>query len=532
MQERESPDVDRGWFTTQLANRRIAGEMSIVPSEAAPGVPDAAWDRVSDTLRAFEREISASVDPRRRAVLCHEVGRIYERDLGDDKRAVVFYQRAFRCDPTHLATLQAGRRVFTRARKWGMVLGLLDAEIRVTAVANKRARLLRDKAELYLTRFSQPAAARAAFVGALELVPGEPVASRGLALATALDGDRHGFADAAAHAADACADAGLARSLRLQAAAAALADGRDRQASDLVGRVLDANPEDLGALTLMARVHRSAGEWRAYVEVSRKSASLGDLSTRRARQLAHLARVAQEQVGDDALAIELLEQAVAADPSVPTALEQLVDLHRHAERWPEAGSALEALIDATADPVSRVRRLWWLAELRIERLGDTDGAVEVLGTLLELEPRWLPALELLGRLLAQRRDWAGLVEMHAQELDAIRDPRHRANQFFRIGELQELRIEDWRAAAMAYREALRHDPKFRYAAKSLARMLARLGEWDAYVELLQVEVDQLPGAAEKIDVLRRIADALATELDQPGRAIATWRKVLALMPQR
>ncbi len=527
----ERDGIDRGWFASELAGRRPGAEQSVAPPDPALGVSDEAWDRVADALRTYEREISASVDPRRRATLCHEVGRIYERDLRDDKQAVVFYQRAFRCDPTHVPTLQAGRRVFTRARKWGMVLGLLDAEVRVTSAPQRRARLLRDKGELYLTRFSQPGAARAAFVGALEILPGDPVAARGLAVATALDGDRLGFAEAAARAADACADPGLARGLRLQAATAVLADDQVDSAVTLLERVLDAAPDDEEALALLARTHRVTGRWRDHVDVGRRLADLCERPTRRARELAHLARVAQQQVGDDDLAVELLEAAVDADPSVPTALELLVEIHRRGERWQEAASALRGLVAATADPVSRVRRLWQLAELSIERLGDIEGAIGALRQLLEAEPRWLPALELLGRLLAQAGDWAGLVEMHANELDAIQDARHRANQFFRIGELQELRLEDWQAAAVAYREAVRHDPGFRHAAKSLARMLARLAEWDEYVELLEREVDHVPGAAEQIDLYRRIAEALTTELDEPDRAITTWRKVLDLVPE-
>ncbi len=530
MQDRDAPDVDRGWFASGLAGRRSA-EPSIIPAEPGPGVSGDAWDRVSETLHTFEREISASVDPRRRAVLCHEVGRIYERDLHDDKAAVVFYQRAFRCDPTHLPTLQAGRRVFTRARKWGMVLGLLDAEVRVTVNPSKRARLLRDKGELYLTRFSQPAAARAAFVAALELVPGDPVAARGLAVSTALDGDRYGFSQVAARAADTCADSGIARSLRLHAAAAALADDAQDAACALLERVLDAAPEDAEALGMLSRAHRAAGRWREHVEIGRRVAAAVDRPARRARELAHLARVAQEQVGDDVLAAELLDAAVEADPAVPTALEQLVAIHSRAERWGEAADSLAALVEATDDPVSRVRRLWQLSELQIERLADLSGAADSLKRLLAIEPRWLPALELLGRLLAQTGDWLGLVAMHEGELEAIEEPRHSANQFFRIGEIHELRRRDWRAAAVAYREALRHDPEFRYASNALARMLARLGEWAQYVELLERQADLLPGAAEQIDLFRRIAEALTTELDEPDRAITTWRKVLDLVPE-
>src|SRR5687767_9309589 len=94
-------DIDRGWFSPELTGSVTPeeGELTSPPRARAPEFTPEAWDRLVETLQTYEREIAATVNPRRRAALCFEVGRLYEARLSDDRRAIAYYQRAFRCDP-------------------------------------------------------------------------------------------------------------------------------------------------------------------------------------------------------------------------------------------------------------------------------------------------------------------------------------------------------------------------------------------------------------------------------------------------
>ena len=121
-----------------------------------------------------------------------------------------------------------------------------------------------------------------------------------------------------------------------------------------------------------------------------------------------------------------------------------------------------------------------------------------LERLLQVEPTWQPALELLGRLLTRRGDWAALVAMHRAELESLGDPRQRANQYYKIGELFELHLHDVAAAAEAYREAVELDPDFVHGARALARMLLAQGDHAGYVALLRQEVDRSLDGRERV----------------------------------
>ena len=185
----ETPDDETDdWFAPEPGAARIEVP-TVVPRslEQAPLSPERRV-QVAETLTTYEREIAASVDPRRRAMLAYEIGRIHEQVLDDDRRAVRFYQRAYQSDPTHLPTLQAGQRVFSRAGRWRMVLRLAEAEGRVHPSVERRALLLVHQADILLVRFKQPEQALEAARRALALRPDDADIARGVAQLAAIAG--------------------------------------------------------------------------------------------------------------------------------------------------------------------------------------------------------------------------------------------------------------------------------------------------------------------------------------------------------
>lgn len=503
---------------------------SIVPASLAQAPIDPKRrQRVKETLATYEREIAASVDPRRRAMLAYEIGRIHEYELGDDRRAVRFYQRAFRSDPTHLPTLQAGQRVFARGNRWGMVLRLAEAESRTHPSKRRRARLLARQADLYLTRFGRPHDALACARKALALTPDDADLIRTVAQLAAIVGDHASSGDLLCRAADLEAEPRLAHTLKLAAARARLVAGDTEGAQGLLDDLARAEPVDPEALALLRRVRRSLGQWQAYIEVSARLATTLPAPAR-ARLLTDLARTAADQLDDVVGALALLEQAIVADARAPTALELIVELRARSGEWQAAAEALQRLVVITENSEARIERLWQLAQVRLDRLGDEDGAIAAVQTLLADAPTWAPAVRMLGRLLAERGDWDGLVALHTSELRAMTDARARAARYFKIGEVHELQRDDPMAAGAAYRSAVEHDPDFKQAGKALARMLIRLGEWEAYVELLEAEAERASDVQSAVYVLGRVAEVYALQLNDPERALQAWRRLLDLDP--
>jgi tetratricopeptide (TPR) repeat protein len=520
----ESDDIDRGWFSPERDKDPTGAPTSL------SGAPLSAerLEQVRATLDTYDREVAASIDPRRRAVLCYEIGRIYEQELVDHRRAVRFYQRAFQYDPTHLPTLQAGQRIFARARRWPMVLKLAEVEARIHPSQARRVELLRSQGDIYLTRYHQPADAATCYRRALDLSPDDPDLARSLAHAAQLAGDRSLARQSLARAARHEHEPGMARSLALEAAQAHLAEGESDAAASLLESRLqgESDPE---TLALLGRIYRTAGRFAAYVEVTARLAATRPPQAR-ARLLTDLARSCADEHDDLIGALGLLDQAIAADPDARTAVGLLVELRSRSGEWGAAAEALERFIALTPDAPTRVDARWQLAVIHLDRLADEAAAARVLRALLAEAPGWAPAVAALGRILADQGDWLGLVRLHEDELEALADDRAKAAKAFKIGEIHELQRDDPRAAEAAYRRAVHADPGFLLAGKALGRMLVRLGDWVGYVALLEAEAARADDPTDQIYAWRQIAEVCALNLDDPERAIQAWHQVLKRAP--
>ena len=526
------PDDLDGWFATEPAAADARTDVpTVVPrSLALAPLSHERRTQVTETLLTYEREIAASVDPRRRAMLAYEIGRIHEQVLSDDSRAIRFYQRAYHSDPTHLPTVQAGQRVFARAGRWGMVIRLAEAEGRVHPSVDRRALLLVHQADILLVRFGQPAKALEAARRALELRPDDPDIARGVAQLAMIAGAsavaRTALPQAASHEPEPL----LADGLTLAAANTLLANDDLAGAQQVLQALLAQRPDQVEALALLSRLHRARDAWPEYIEVSAALAATLPPPAK-ARLLTDLARTCAEQLDDVVGALALLEQAILADARAPMALELIVELRTRNGQWVAAAEGLARLATMTTDKAVRVDMLWQLAQIRLEKMGDEEGATRALRALLSDAPTWAPAVRMLGRLLDERGDWDGVVALHTAELMAMTDPQARAARYFKIGEVHELQRNDPGAAGAAYRRAVDHDLDFKQAGKALARMLIRLGDWEGYVELLEAEADRADDVEDAVYVLSRVAEVSALNLDDPKRALATWRRVISLDPK-
>ena len=529
-------EVDEVWFSAELT----AAPRPVAPDDPAPArVPDslgaqmseAEWDRVVETLRSYEREVAALVNPRRRAAICYEIGRIYEARLGDDRRAVAAYQRAHRADPFHLPTLRAGRGIFARAGRWPMVLSLLDAELRADPNPARRARLLVEKGDVFL-RCGERAPAQSCYEAALDLTPDNRAALRALAQQAASSGDAGRLAQCLERQAAQCRDASFVVRLLCDAASVRLGtQPADEHAVALLEAARAQAPDDSEVLALLARAHRRAGRWGALVGLLESAPNRFEASMSRAERMTETARLIADQLGDSNRAVTLLDQALAADPWCAPALELLAELHERDGRPAAAVGILQRLCGVTRDTSVRVRLLTRIAELQLQRLDDEEGAITSLTRLLEAEPGEATGLESLGRLLARRGEWSRLLQIYADELSQIAEPRARANKLFKMGELAEQRLRDLSHAATWYREAVNLTPGFLHAGQALLRVLRASGDVTGLADALSEEARRAGAPEERLVALEELGELQTGLLNAPELALSTWREVLALRPE-
>jgi golgin subfamily B member 1 len=418
----------QGAVLTELMHhdRAIASYARVLEDDPACG------EALTALSTAYERhgmwrELLDNVDQRQRLAsgpaavsLQHRGGEILEQHLGEPGQAIERYSEALASDATHTSSLDALLRMAAHPEHGARAAELALPRLREQRRWDDVASLI----EAGLERLSDPIARR------MELQSLAEVHER-----------ERGNPDAAFAA---------------------------------LTSALSEDPEDEALLSDLERLARERGSFSELAKVLGDQAQKTPDGSVAAELQRRLARIFEEELGDDERAIDALEQASHKDERVET-MVALDRLYERTARWAPLVSVLERRVGSTAEPAIRVDLLIRLGELRDERLQDARGAFVAFKEILEDDPT---------------------------EARALRGMEH-----------------------LSRHEALAHD-----VLETLDRSYQQSGASHKLAELYEIRVRLADSDAERIALLRDAAHIWRDELHNPARALANLRRAFELDP--
>lgn len=474
---------------------------------------DASRSRIA-SLEEEARRVGASALGAR---LHHEIGKVWEEELGNEREAAHSYRRSLRMDPTYLPNLRALRRLLSRAGGWHLALPLLDAELD-HAAKEGRAELLVARGELLL-HLGRRAEGHEAAEQAVRLAPGHPGA---LDLLEALADDLGGLAPALRAAAEPLQGrdrarllvAGALRLERLGQPGAALALYREAHGAD---------PSDVVAADGLIACVEQAGRLDELVRVLEATA-------RRQPSTALTLRLAQLwlRLGGEDRALSTLE--AAPEPGDPLVVGELARLLERRRAWDRLSQLRRRQVAAAADPAERISLLFELARLHEEHLDLPEEAIDFYWEILRIDEAHGPALAALGKLQHQLGDWEGLVATTEREARLAPTSQERVAHAFKAAHLLEERLGQHRAALRRNADIFLQAPTFLPALRAMWRISEKTGDWEELLRILHGALPRLEGPEETQATLLQIAEIQGEKLDRPVDATQTYLRLLALFP--
>lgn len=488
-----------------------------------------ARDRIESTVK--EAQASSGADA---AALWFEAGRLYEHELGDLRNAAGSYQEAHKADPTYVPVIHAARRLFAHLGKWGMVVVLIDEELKLPDAPVTA--LLVEKARLFETRLPRPDDAAALYQQALAVDQG---------CAPAVDG-------LVRHLEQRSAWSEIVEVLRGSARATKRLPQRAAWLQE-VGRICEARLKDDAAarfayeeaeaalpgrravLESLRRLYARAGEieklGRTLERLAETAGSAGEAVTflaERARLLA--------AVGNDRGAVASLEMARDRTPDDPLLLADLARLYERLEMWPSLVETLEAHARCTHDRAELLALGAEAGKLAEEKLQDVERAIKLYGSCVEVDPGYGPALTALGKLFAKTKRYRELSSVYDVQISSATDPQQRVNLLFKQAELLADRLAEPEAALLRLTEVLKLQPGWVPAQKLNSALLARLGRWEELVQTYQAELAAMMQAGSKTDrdqaifLLEKVAGVVEDKIGDAARAVGVYQKMLEVQP--
>jgi tetratricopeptide (TPR) repeat protein len=455
------------------------------------------WPRVIETL---ELEVKLWQDDKERAGVFAQIGRIYDKQLGDGARAMEYYESALAVDPDCLPANQALFEHWFDQGAWD------KAQPIANALAQKA---MRDgdpttRSDFYRKRgvvarmTGDPRAAAESFIVALEI---KPVNGDALDDLGALARERPDVWDFEATYRELEKvyrkrdDAGLLLA-RVHVGRAAIheREGDLDQAAQLYQQASELAPADFTVLSALVQFHTDMRHWTEAIAAIQKFVAGAAVPTDRIAALMRQAEIHADGELDGNRAIAVLREVLELEPAHQDAYYMLAQQYYLSGRHAEARTAIDRVIELATAPgqpllPAALARYYYYKGRILDAAGDFRAAAPQYRRAIEYDPGYAPPALVLARRAADAGD-----QRQAETL--LIDAAH---------------------AAMASGGPRAAVPLQRGLARILLASGDRPAAIEAYRGILNVEPD---GASD------RVALAEIYAVDDPPRAIGELRKVL------
>jgi tetratricopeptide (TPR) repeat protein len=260
----------------------------------------------------------------------------------------------------------------------------------------------------------------------------------------------------------------------------------------------------------------------------------------RASLFERMAHLAEQELQDPSRAFDAVARAFVEMPDDARLSEEMERLASACGRDSDAASKLEEVLqsmvfgrsgesprrgtsDLQRDLGLRAARIW-------ERLSDDQRAETRYQTVLDLEAENQEALSALERIYRQRGDSTLLAEMLTRRSSLELDSRRRKEILAEAARLYEGELADEFKAIEAWKKILELDEGDERALSSLAELYQRGRRFEDLVTVLRIQAGHVSQPGQKAQLLGRIAELFAEELERPAEAIEMYRELLDLQP--
>jgi pentatricopeptide repeat protein len=301
-------------------------------------------------------------------------------------------------------------------------------------------------------------------------------------------------------------------------------------ATEILERILERDPNNVRALTSLARIYEGANDLEKCRDTLGKAIALAQTGEEKAELHYRIGKLEADAGGDEAAEPHYVA-ALEADFHHIQAAAALEKLARAKGDWGRVADLLSRREDST--PEGERRQLYLeLANVLVDKLHRAAQALPYLERALAISPDDPAVLEPLADLyFADNRleDAAPLYQSLAERMQKARRMKDVGRLRFRLGAIAEKR-GDGKAALGEYASAHQIDPSHAQTMDALGRLYAAAGEWEKargiYRKMLLQNLDPTTGVT-KADVYLHLGE-IHEKLNEGPKAVGMYERGLEL----
>ncbi len=478
-------------------------------------------ERWRDLIRVLELGGELTEDPAVRTMALYRVARLHSDRLGNAREAMNALERAAAIDPENPLVLTEMARVYERESRYDSLVEALQGLVLTLGEPREKLGVLHRIGALEQHRLGREEAAVHWYEAALKIDPTHVPTLQALApiyrRAGAWERALRMHLDEAQRASEperrAAAHVRVAELLEDQ--------GRRDEAIEQHDRAMAASPGYTASFKALVRLLADAGRHRDLIELYERAVERAESPTRAITYLFKIGAVYEDLLGEPAQAAHAYQRILELDPDGLGAIHALQRATERAGRHAELVAALDMEIEKTKDDEHRVALLHRTGEVLDLKLEDRDGALKRYRQLLDIDPKYVPALTSVGRLYNAAGRWDDLLDIYERELEVSEGPA-RVVLLQKMGELCEERLGREADAVTYYERAVRADSKHGPALNALERLLEARGDWEGLARVVEQQLAEASTDAAKARLAYRVGELREERLDDAKGAAKAY----------
>ncbi|MBC7170803.1 MAG: tetratricopeptide repeat protein, partial [Polyangiaceae bacterium] len=479
-------------------------------------------------LELMDAELRVTADPRHKAALLLEKGRILIDVLGRREDAKECFLIALELAPNDASLLKAIEQIYADTKDYKGLATVLGREAdAVKADPRLRAALLLARARILETHENDSESAIGLYESALALDPRATPAIEALKRLHHRHRRWQDLASLLVHEAEHSSDL-QGRVAALYGAARLKAErlGRRDEAITQMQRAAELAGDDPLVLAALAELYESAGRHAELVEALGRLADHTTDVSERAGLFHRIAEINDQRLREPVDAATWYERVLELEPAFLPAMHALCSIYERAGRWDDLLRVLGREAQQADDPHRRATAHARMGAIYEEHLSNPDAAIEQHQRALLSLPKHATSFKALDRLLTAAGRFRDLVRLHEHGIEHATEPHSAIAHLLRIAAVQEDALSEHAQAASTYRRVLERDPDHLGAIQGLERTTERAGRFDELLRALDMEIERCQEDAQKLALLHRTGQVLEHHLGDRERAVERFRQVL------
>ena len=454
----------------------------------------------------LEKRAEADLDPQVKRVRLMEAARLHERrGAAGIGAAIAALQKLRAADEGDAEALTELGRLQEAAGDVTEMAATLADRARITEDPRARAGLWSRVGELRLGMMNDLDGAAEAYREALEGTPDDPIA---LSALEAIEERREDWSTlqevlmrrfSATFGADQ-----IAVLLKLARNAEQKLSDAD-QAIGFLRQIVDTDATNTFAYLELERLLRANARWYDLVEVLGLHADTEGKAGRKPAELAlrvAIADVWEKELDSPDSAAEALEKVLQVAPTNVAALLSLARLHENAERWDEAGEALDKAAANAAQPAEIAEIQYRNAQILTRKEAEPAEVERALLRALDADPTHRPTLAALEKMAREAKDDERLVQLLELALETATDAEEQKRLLKEIAGLYTGSLGAPVAALPHLERLVLLDPKEIAGREQLADALVGSGRIDDAARIMSELIAELTKARRGKDAAR------------------------------